>query len=244
MAHKNLNKIKHKKKRRQLFIPTKIKNEELVKKRRQQIFEAVIKLFSEKGYHLTTLREISKESGISLGNLYDYISSKRDIPYIIQEKATQAVMEAITAENLDQLDPVQRLDKLISLEFDAMDKYEDLILIIYQESHSMSKKILYSLLANERSHIEQYEKVIRDGIRAGFFRPNNTRMVANMIKMLIDSWVIKRWDLREKVSRQEMKEGILDMVFGGIMNLHILDTVNSRNQENSKPHLDEWPKGF
>ncbi|RPJ01755.1 MAG: TetR/AcrR family transcriptional regulator [Deltaproteobacteria bacterium] len=57
-------------------IPTKIKNDSLVRKRRQQIFEAVIKLFSQKGYHMTTLREISRESGITLGNLYDYINTK------------------------------------------------------------------------------------------------------------------------------------------------------------------------
>jgi AcrR family transcriptional regulator len=198
-------------------IPTNIKNEVLVEKRRQQIFEAVVKLFSKKGYHRTTLREISKESGIALGNLYDYISTKEDILYIIQEKATQAVMQAISKDNEGNFDPVEKLERLINSELDAMNKYQDLIMIIYQESHAMFKETLHSLLRSERSHVEQYEKVIREGIKRGFLKPLNVRMLANMIKMLIDTWVIKRWDLKGKVSIEEMKQGISDIVFAGII---------------------------
>ena len=198
-------------------IPTNIKNESLVKRRRQQIFEAVVKLISKKGYHRTTLREISKESGIALGNLYDYISTKEDILYIIQEKATQSVMQAISKDNEGNFNPVEKLERLINSELDAMNKYQDLIMIIYQESHAMFKETLHSLLRSERNHVEQYEKVIREGIKEGFFKPLNVRMLANMIKMLIDTCVIKRWDLKRKVSMEEMRQGILDVVFKGMI---------------------------
>lgn len=198
-------------------IPTNIKNESLVKKRRQQIFEAVVKLFSKKGYHNTTLREISKASHITLGNLYDYISTKEDILYIIQERATQAVFEATSNNQDDAPNPVEGLKNLIRSELNAMDKYQHLILIIYQESHAMGKEVLRSLLENERRHIEQFEKVIKEGIRKGFFKQTNVRMLANMIKMLIDAWVIKRWDLRGKVTLQEMEKGILDIVLNGMI---------------------------
>jgi len=198
-------------------IPTNVKNESLVLKRREQIFEAVVKLFSKKGYHRTTLREISKESGITLGNLYDYISTKEDILYIIQEKATQVVMQAISKDNEGGSNPIEKLERLIHSELDAMNKYQNLIMIIYQESHAMFKETLHSLLRSERNHVEQYEKVIGEGIKKGVFKPLNVRMVANMIKMLIDAWVIKRWDLRQKVSIEEMRQGILDIVFDGII---------------------------
>jgi AcrR family transcriptional regulator len=152
-----------------------------------------------------------------LGNLYDYITSKEDILYIVQERAIQAATEAFSNNDVDHLDPTERLKTLISSEFDAMNKYQDLIMIIYQESHSMSKETLDSLLSSERKHIEQYEKVIEEGIRKGVFKPINIRMAANMIKMLIDGWVIKRWDLKGNVSFKEMKEGILRIVFDGIL---------------------------
>ena len=148
----------------------KIKNKALVEKRQQQIFEAAVRLFSKKGYHTTTLREISKESGITLGNLYDYINTKEDILYIIQKRATQVVMEAISKKRGKSLDPVKKLRRLINSELDAMNRYQDLILIIYQESHAMSKKTLNALLMNERRHVQQYEELIGEGIRKGYLK--------------------------------------------------------------------------
>jgi AcrR family transcriptional regulator len=82
-------------------IPTNVKNKLLVLKKRQQIFEAEVKLFSKKGYHRTTLGEISKESSITLGYLYNYIITKEDTLHSIQEKATQAVMKAISTFGLN-----------------------------------------------------------------------------------------------------------------------------------------------
>ncbi len=162
------------------------------------------------------MREISKESGITLGNLYDYIITKEDTLHFIQEKATQIVMGAISEGEKGDSNPVEKLKRLIISELDAMNEYQDLILIIYQESHSMSKELLYSLLRSERNHLRQFEKVIGEGVRKGYFRPTNIRMTANMIKMLIDAWVIKRWDLKRKVSLEEMRQGVLEMVFSGI----------------------------
>ncbi len=197
-------------------IPTNVKNEALVLKRRQQIFEAVVKLFSKKGYHRTTLREISKESGITLGNLYDYIVTKEDTLHFVQERATQMVMQAISKRERGDSNPVEKLKRLIASELDAMNEYQDLILIIYQESHSMSKELLHSLLASERDHLGQFERVLQEGIQKGYFKPMNVRMMANMIKMIIEMWVIKRWDLKKKVTLRETREGILDLVFNGI----------------------------
>jgi AcrR family transcriptional regulator len=51
----------------------KIKSLELVKAKQAQICRAAEELFAEKGYHKTSIRDIAKKSGISIGSLYDYI---------------------------------------------------------------------------------------------------------------------------------------------------------------------------
>ncbi len=42
-------------------IVSNIKNEELINLRRQELVNAAVKLFVEKGFHKTTVREIAKE---------------------------------------------------------------------------------------------------------------------------------------------------------------------------------------
>jgi AcrR family transcriptional regulator len=53
---------------------------------RKQIVSAAHRLFLEQGFHGTTMRQISKESGMALGSLYTYFPGKDDL--------FQAVFEA------------------------------------------------------------------------------------------------------------------------------------------------------
>ena len=50
-------------------VQSTIKNKELILKRRQQIIKAASKLFFEKGFDRTTMREISRASGLTMGSL-------------------------------------------------------------------------------------------------------------------------------------------------------------------------------
>jgi AcrR family transcriptional regulator len=204
-------------------ISTKIKNSKLVEERHEQIFQAASKLIQKKGYHMTTLRDLSKETGISLGNLYDYITTKEDILYMIHEKAAQMVLEVVSQRMGDVRNPVEKLREMIERELEAMDRYQDLVMTIYQESHSLSKPSLRTMLRSEEAHIGRFKEVIEEGVETGVFKKANPIMLANIIKMMIDCWVLKRWDLRGKVSLEEMKQGILQMIQTGMM---VKDEVN------------------
>ena len=56
-----------------------IKDERLIKKRRDQMINGAVKLFIEKGFHRTTTREIARAAGFSIGTLYEYIREKEDV---------------------------------------------------------------------------------------------------------------------------------------------------------------------
>ncbi|HWO96450.1 MAG TPA: TetR/AcrR family transcriptional regulator [Bacillus sp. (in: firmicutes)] len=44
-----------------------------------KIIETAMKLFSQKGYHSTSIQEIAENSGIAKGSIYNYFSSKEDL---------------------------------------------------------------------------------------------------------------------------------------------------------------------
>src|SRR5690625_2599324 len=64
-------------------VVSSIKDRELVEKRRNQMIRGAITLFKEKGFHRTTTREIAKESGFSIGTLYEYIRTKEDVLFLV-----------------------------------------------------------------------------------------------------------------------------------------------------------------
>jgi TetR/AcrR family transcriptional regulator, cholesterol catabolism regulator len=50
-----------------------------VEKNKLKIERAALYLFTRRGFHGTTVREIAKKAGISMGKLYIYYDTKEDI---------------------------------------------------------------------------------------------------------------------------------------------------------------------
>ncbi len=69
-------------------IETKVKDDALVKQRREEIIRAASQVFTQKGYHLATIRDICEASGLGPGTLYNYIKKKEDILYLIYNQLT------------------------------------------------------------------------------------------------------------------------------------------------------------
>lgn len=198
-------------------IPTTVKNKDLVEKRRRQIILAAIKLFSEKGFHKTTLKELAEEAGLSHGNVYDYVGSKEDIFFLIHDFLAGSAMQILNRSLENIQDPIEKLRRMVRGEFNLMDQWADALLLIYQESHILKGDFLKRLLEKERAHLEKFEIVIEECVAQGRLRNCNLRLTANLIKSMIDSWTIKRWDLRAHASQLEAERSILDLVFHGML---------------------------
>jgi AcrR family transcriptional regulator/NAD(P)-dependent dehydrogenase (short-subunit alcohol dehydrogenase family) len=219
-------------------IPTTIKNKTLVEQRRRQIVLAAIKLFSEKGFHKTTLRELAEEAQLSYGNIYDYVGSKEDIFSLIHDYAAKSAIQAIRSSIENVTDPVEKLRRIIRTEFSLMDSLSDAILLIYQDSHILSKPYLHKLLSLEREHLNLIEQTIEECLLTGRLKKCNVRLTANLIKSMIDSWVIKRWDLRGFADRLETEHSILELIFNGIDSRSAV----SKHTENSTPRCNPDPR--
>src|SRR5665647_3857641 len=58
---------------------SRVKNQELVLKMQLRIAKKASKLFIKKGYHKTSIRDLSEATGMAVGSLYNYIQKKEDV---------------------------------------------------------------------------------------------------------------------------------------------------------------------
>ena len=67
---------------------------------RRKIYEAALKLFREKGFEQTTMRDIAAKAGVALGAAYYYFASKEAIVLAfyqeMQEVSHEAILEALS----------------------------------------------------------------------------------------------------------------------------------------------------
>ena len=70
----------------------------------QKILKTSAKIFAEKGFHHTSMRDISRATKMSLSGLYYYFTTKEELLYLIQERCFVTLLqhwEQIDAVDLD-----------------------------------------------------------------------------------------------------------------------------------------------
>jgi len=122
------------------------------------ILQNAAQIFAEKNYHSTTMRDISRATGVSLAGLYHYCRSKEELLFLIQDNCFGRVLERLE-ERLAQVDdPSTKLRIFIDnhLSFFAANMAEMKVLSHEAESlagdlhaHVSTKKEKYTALARK-----------------------------------------------------------------------------------------------
>ena len=109
--------------------------------RRQQILDAAQRCFKIHGFHRTTLRDIAREFGMSVGHIYNYFSNKEAIIEALVETQTQRFIDMLDADKYLDVKPEERLHHELSAVVDA---YLDL------DSAQLAVAIMNEALVNPR----------------------------------------------------------------------------------------------
>lgn len=69
----------------------------LKQENKDKIVMAARQLFAEQGYEAATLRQIAAKAGLGLGTLFNYISDKRDLIYLIFNEEVDSLTDRALA---------------------------------------------------------------------------------------------------------------------------------------------------
>ncbi|MBO8172044.1 MAG: TetR/AcrR family transcriptional regulator [Bacillaceae bacterium] len=189
-------------------IPSLVKDPKLVEKRREQIIEAAVQLFISKGFHKTTTREIARESGFSIGTLYEYIESKEDVLYLVCD-AIHSEMEKGIRSSIDaSLSGAEMLKRAILDYLKVMDQMDEKVLLIYQETKSLTPEAKKYVLQKEEEITEIFADILRRGIEDGSLslEEKSVNLMAHNIIVLGEMWTFRRWALRKHYTLEEYTE--------------------------------------
>jgi len=198
-------------------VETKVKDDALVKQRREEIIRAASKIFTQKGYHMATIRNICEASGLGPGTLYNYIKKKEDILYLIYNKLTMMLTESLLETiKEDKNDPLEQLNEALRKMVDIAWEYQDLILLMYQETASLDRESMHHILKRESDFVSLMDKIL-DGVRRqGMIRGKKSRLDADMIIFLLAFIPLRRWNFRNKLSEEEIKSGLIDFMLRAV----------------------------
>ena len=198
-------------------VKTKIKSEKLIDRRRKQIIDGAIKVFTAKGFHSATVREIADAAGLTMGSLYNYIASKEDIIHIVYDYITRVLREEMRGAIEGIGDPEERLKAALHQNLKAVYQNQEIIMFIYKESAALDKESLYTVLARETEYIELFEGLLRERFRGQDVNEERLRLAADLLPYIPVIMTFRRWSLKRRFESMDIvMKGILDFVLHGI----------------------------
>lgn len=196
-------------------IETVVKDRALIERRHEQICDAALRLLARKGYHHSSVREIAEAAHLSVGALYTYIKSKEDILLLVYHRIFNLFQAKMSETMLKSGDPAAQLGAAIEATLRLYDDYHDLILVLYQESHTLRRDALQQLFEVDRRYVSMVQAIIERGNLEGHFMAKDPNLTAILILFLCAVWPLKRWNLK-KYDLSNVTEGVIGLVLHGI----------------------------
>ena len=198
-------------------ISANVKDRKLVHERRQRLVRAAVRVFTRKGYHGATVREIGRAAGFTQGTIYNYVRSKGDILYLVCDEKVRAHQEAV-ARAVDEItDPARRLATALRVLVEVMHDHEETVLLVYRESHALDRRSLHAILARVAEFIDMFERILVQAARSRRVRFGDSRVAANILTFLPIVVAMRRWDLRRrKVARKDLDRDLVQFMLSGL----------------------------
>jgi AcrR family transcriptional regulator len=91
---------------------------------RDRILAAAIRVFSEKGYHSSTIADVVRESGLSVGAIYTYFSGKDELIRLSCDHIAARGLEQLAERLAPATTTAERMAIAIRLYVETIDEYD------------------------------------------------------------------------------------------------------------------------
>jgi AcrR family transcriptional regulator len=136
-----------------------------------QILEVAERLFSEKGFEGTSIRDISKEAKINIAMVSYYFGSKEmllEALILYKTSDFKLQLENLLQENLE---PLEKVNKLIEIYINKISSNKGIFRVLHFELNSKKReKSMIAFTELKKGNLKSVESIITQGQSMGVFR--------------------------------------------------------------------------
>ncbi|THF87735.1 TetR/AcrR family transcriptional regulator [Deinococcus sp. KSM4-11] len=187
-----------------------------LKSRREQILDSASVLFSERGYHATSMRDLAGELGMQGGSLYAHISGKEELLVEIVNRASRQFDEALFPLRDVTLPPEEKLREAMRRHVQVVADNMESATVFFHEWKHLSPAA-YGRVTGWRDSIDAfYRELIAQGVQAGAFRPDlDPKMTAYLVLSAVN-WAYTWYRPDGRMSPREVADTFADMLLRGL----------------------------
>ncbi|GAB2745333.1 AcrR family transcriptional regulator [Amycolatopsis magusensis] len=159
---------------------------------------AAVRLFAEKGFHGTGIRDLAQAAGLSSASLYHYMGTKEELLAVIMRECLERLLDGAAKATEGVADPRERLGRLVALHVMSHALRPDETRVVDNELRALSPAAQEPVVRLRDAYERLWASAIADGIAGGVFtadEPSITRLALLEMCNGVSRWYSPRGPL-------------------------------------------------
>lgn len=191
-------------------------------RQRQEILQAALKLFSEKGYHNVSMHEIAAAAEYAIGTLYKFFSNKEDLYKALIMEQSDRFHSALTAAIESTEDPVEQLRRYVQAKGEVFRSNASVIRLYFAETRGASFNIMAGVDMDIRRRREAFlmrlSAIFANGIALGRFSSiAEPYILAVSLDSLCNGFLFLWLESPDRFPYPDNPDDILNILFKGLL---------------------------
>lgn len=182
------------------------------------ILRTSARIFAGKGYHPTSMRDIARETEVSLAGLYYYCKSKEELLFLIQDNCFGRVHERLLERLREMTDPVAKLRLVIEnhLSFFAANMAE--MKVLSHEADSLAGEMHAHVTGRKQQYTRLVRRILSEVQQAqGHEHQKVDLTVATYALFGMMNWIYNWYDPRGKLSVNDLVDNLARLFISGFL---------------------------
>jgi len=139
--------------------------------RREQILEAAARLFRERGFHATSVRDIADAVGLQGGSLYAHVQSKDEVLWEIVKESADRFFRALRPVVASDRDTLTKLREAILVHVNVITEDLDAAAVYTTEWRHLPEPRRSEFAAWRDEYEQLFRSLVHQGMREGHLSP-------------------------------------------------------------------------
>lgn len=135
--------------------------------RKEVIIAEAAKLFREKGFSATSMRDLAEHVGVEAASLYNHISSKAEILQEICFKVANQFMSHIEEVDNTPQSAIAKIEAILRFHIRQMIEHYEEVYVSDREWKHLTEPYMQNMQSQRRAYRQRIALIIEDGIRKG-----------------------------------------------------------------------------
>lgn len=186
--------------------------------RKETILQEGARLFREKGYRASSMRDLAQLVGIEVSSLYNHIRSKEEILQSICFQVANDFLRGLAEiEAQVPAHPVRQLRSMIRLHVRIALGEPTSVTVFNDEWRNLSEPHLARFLAMRKDYEHRFLDILKKGMKSGCFRSMNPHTALYTILSSL-RWLHGRIPSDEKYGHmQRLEEEMISLLTSGLV---------------------------